>query len=115
MIKSISKNSEIRNGVPWTNDDERLFTDLSEQEQKKILKWIKANIIPSKTAGCNYSSYGIKHLLEADEKIYTTNNQFKHAMMLAGYNPVEENKLNWTFYISRRSPAFNLKKRGYLC
>ena len=33
--------SEIRNGIPWTDGDEALLTDLSKEEQKIILDWIE--------------------------------------------------------------------------
>lgn len=37
----------------------------------------------------------MKHLLEHDTGIYLTNNEFKDAMLLAGYQPVNPNSLNW--------------------
>ena len=32
--------------------------------------------------------------------IYLTNNQFKHAMLMAGYEPVDPDALNWEFNIA---------------
>lgn len=106
--------SEIRDGVPWTKEDESLLTDLPKEDQDTIIDWVKENILPAKTACDGHSSYGIKHILEHDTKIYTTNNQFKHAMLIAGFKPVDENKLNWTYRISRKSPAFDYKSRGFI-
>ncbi len=107
--------SEIREGVPWTKDDESLLTDLPQEDQEAVLNWISNNIIPKKTKCEGHTSYGIKHFCEDDTRIYTTNNQFKHAMLIAGYEPVDEHLLNWTYRISRMSPAFDYKKRGYIC
>ena len=106
--------SEIRNGVPWTSNDEGLLTDLTKEEQEIVLNWIRDNIRATKTPLKSRSSYGIKHLMTDDTKIYVTNNQFKHAMLLCGYEPVEDYKLNWCYRISRKSPAFDYKSRGYI-
>ena len=106
--------SAIRNGVPWTKDDESLLTDLPEEDQEVVLNWIKDNILPRKKPLEGRSSYGIKHILQHDTKIYTTNNQFKHAMLLCGYEPVDENKLNWNYRISKESPAFDYDSRSLI-
>ena len=107
--------SEIRGDIPWTHNDEALLTDLPKEDQEAVLDWIRNNIIPRKTKLSGHTSYGIKHICEGDTKIYTTNNQFKHAMLLAGYKPVDAHDLNWTYRISRKSPAFDYKSRGYIC
>ena len=46
--------------------------------------------------------------------MYLTNNQFKHAMLLAGFVPINANELNWEFniiltrdIIENPSPFFN--------
>ena len=106
--------SEIRNGVPWTNNDEELLTALPKEEQEIVIDWIGNNIRSRKTPLTSRSSYGIKHIMTDDTKIYVTNNQFKHAMLLSGYEPVEDYKLNWCYRISRKSPAFDYKSRGYI-
>ncbi len=106
--------SEIRNGVPWTENDEALLTDLPEEDQEEVLEWIRKNILPRKRPLEGRSSYGIKHILQHDTKIYTTNNQFKHAMLLCGYEPVDENKLNWNYRISKESPAFDYDSRSLI-
>lgn len=106
--------SEIRNGIPWTKGDEALLTELSKEEQMQVLDWIEENIIPRKTAYEGVSSYGLKHILTHDTDIYLTNNQFKHAMLLAGYEPVRPYMLNWHYCISKKSKAFDYKSRGYI-
>lgn len=104
----------IKDGKPYTNEngwiDDALLTDLTQEEQETALRWIRENIKPRKTPLRYRSSYGIKHILQSDEKLYLTNNQFKHAMMLSGYEPVDPNALNWTYRISEKSPAFSYKR-----
>ena len=41
----------------------------------------------------------MKHLLEHDTGVYLTNNEFKDAMLLAGYRPVNPDSLNWKYRI----------------
>lgn len=53
-----------------------------------------------------HTSYGMKHTLEARTNIYLTNNQFKEAMLLCGFYPVETDKLNRNFYVKKSSPIF---------
>lgn len=107
----------IKDGKPYTNEngwiDDALLTDLTQEEQETALRWIRENIKPRKTPLRYRSSYGIKHILQSDEKLYLTNNQFKHAMMLSGYEPVDPNALNWTYRISEKSPAFSYKRYEY--
>ena len=104
--------SEIRNGIPWTKGDEALLTELSKEEQTQVLDWIEENIVPRKTAYEGVSSYGLKHIFTHDTGIYLTNNQFKHAMFIAGYEPVRPYMLNWHYCISKKSKAFDYKSRG---
>lgn len=104
----------MKNGRPYTNEngweDSRLITDEPKEIQETVRRWIRENIVPRKTPTMTHSSYGMKHILEHDTGIYLTNNQFKDAMMDCGYMPVDENKLNWNYCISERSPAFTVRK-----
>ena len=87
------------NGHAWTEGDEDLFTDLREYDQTQAIAWCSQFIQPRKTENRNYTSYGLKHLLEAQTKIYMTNNQFKDLMLCLGHKPVHQRYLNWTFRI----------------
>lgn len=89
--------------------DDALLTDEDKETQKKVLKWIKQHCVRIKTINRRHSSYGLKHILERDTGIYLTNNQFKHAMLLAGHNPTNEKDLNWYFRIGSR--ALNSNRR----
>jgi hypothetical protein len=98
----------IINGKPITKNDMAQFSDLSMNEQTAVIDWIENNLIPRKTALHGRSSYGIKHLMQSAIGIYTTNNQFKGAMLQRGYEPVDPEKLNWTYHLNKKSPAFKL-------
>ena len=100
------RTSKIINGHAYTDDDTALLTDLPEEQQKIVLDWIKNNILLRKTPNYRYSSYGIKHLLQADKNIYLTNNQFKDAMLMCAFYPANQKAVYWNFYISNKSPAF---------
>ena len=100
----------IINGRPYSNEngyiDNGLITSHPQEEIDIVMNWIAENISPRKTSLYDHTSYGIKHLLERDVRIYLTNNEFKDAMLLAGYEPVNPNELNWRYCISKKSKAF---------
>lgn len=101
--------TKIVNGHPVTENmgsvDDATLSDLTLEEQNIVVDWILENIFPRKTPLDHPSSYGLKHVLERDTKIYTTNNQFKDAMLFLGFHPVNEGELNWHFCISKKSPG----------
>ena len=101
------------NGRPYSNEngyvDYDLITCHPQEEIDAIMNWISNSIAPRNTPLGGHTSYGIKHLLERDTGIYLTNNEFKDAMLQAGYEPVDPNKLNWHYRISKKSKAFALK------
>lgn len=103
------RTAKIINGRAFTEGDTALFGDLPKETQNIVLKWIRQNIIPRKTPlQYKWSSYGIKHCLQAMTNIYVTNNQFKDAMLLCGFYPVDETEVNWHYCISEKSPAFDI-------
>lgn len=89
-----------------TQNDDAHFRDLTEEEQQMALRWLRYNVIPTKTPYEGRTSYGMKHVLEDRTKIYMTNNQFKEAMLVCGFFPVDTDELNWCFCISKQSPIF---------
>ena len=100
------RTSKIINGRAYTDGDTALLTDLPVQQQQIVIGWIKGNIIKRKTPNYNYTSYSIKHWIQGIFNIYLTNNQFKDAMLLCGFCPVNEKELNWCYCISEKSHAF---------
>lgn len=106
----------IINGRPisyscnWsTKLDNKLLTDFDQAKQDLILQWVRENFIPSEKVLRDWTSYGLKHILEKDLKLYLSNNQFKDAMLMCGFEPFKADELNWKFRISRKSLVF--KKR----
>lgn len=96
----------LNNRRPYTNEngweDMELITDADKQTQEAVAEWIAVNISPRKTENKRYTSYRLKHLFEDASGIYLTNNAFKDAMLLAGYDPVNPNVLNRTYKINVR-------------
>lgn len=107
----------IKNGKPYSvengGNDIGLITDHSQEEINLVRNWIDKNIRPRKTPLLDHTSYGIKHILESDTGLYLTNNEFKDAMLLCEYKPVDPDELNWCYCISKRSLAFNHKLRNH--
>ena len=100
----------IKNGRPYSNEnghiDAKLITDRDKKDIALVCDWIDSNIVPRKTPLYDHTSYGLKHIFERDTGLYLTNNEFKDAMLMCGYEPVNPYELNWCYCISARSPAF---------
>ena len=79
----------IKNGRPYTNEngftDGALITGREDAVVTAVDGWIRKNIRAGKKVLQGHTSYGMKHLLEHDTGVYLTNNEFKDAMLLAGY------------------------------
>lgn len=109
----------IKNGKPFSNEngweDKKLLDQLDPKEQEIVLEWVRANFIPIKRANYKHSSYYLKHVMQYENGIYLTNNQFKDAMLICGFNPVDPNELNWRYRISEKSPAIQKMNRGECC
>ncbi len=112
----------IKNGRPYSNEngyvDDGLITSRSDDEIQVVKQWIADNIKVDKEILQNKTSYGLKHLLQHDTGIYLTNNEFKDAMMIAGYHPINPNNLNWEYRIAlirninnNQSPFFEWAKQ----
>ena len=112
----------IKNNRPYTNEnghiDDGLITDKPKAAVEAASGWIRKNIRPAKRILQGRTSYGLKHLLERDTGTYLTNNEFKDALFLAGYRPVNVDELNWRYRIKlirecndNPSPFFRKKLR----
>ena len=87
------------------SEDFKLLDSFTEEEQRRVLSWIKENIAPAKKEFPR-TSYGLKHFFQSAEGgFYMTNNQFKDAMNKAGYKPIDETELNWTYRITVKKEA----------
>ncbi len=93
----------LKNNRPFTNEngviDDALITTCHEMDIRLVGEWIRNNIRPAKAILSGRTSYGLKHVLHSDTGLYLTNNQFKDAMLLAGYKPVNPDELNWHYRI----------------
>lgn len=94
-------------------DSPECWKDLQPATQKILCDWISKCILPRKTPNLYHSSYGMKHRFQADTDIYVYNGQFKAAMRLCGYEPVDEREQNWCYRISEKSPAFEYPRTKY--
>ena len=94
MIKE-GRPYSIENGTP----DDALITGKPIEVTQTVGKWIKNNIEHADSILEDCTSYGLKHLLEHDTGVYLTNNEFKDAMLLAGFEPVDPDVLNWEYRI----------------
>lgn len=99
----------IKNGRPYTcengyRDDKLLVNgeyDFNTHDKlSRVGDWIKENIRPGSEENTDHTSYGLKHFLEDATGVYLTNNEFKDAMLLAGYEPINSIAVNWTWRIS---------------
>lgn len=95
-----------------TRGDIGRFTSLSPAAQEKVLKWLKANIIPQKRLNKNRTSLGIAHILQLRTHIFLSSNEIKEAMLRIGLYPAEPDALNWVFCISSRSPICQKQADG---
>lgn len=89
--------------------DTSLITDRSEETQETVFKWISENLIPGKSK-YGGSSYNLKHILQTDTNIYLTDNEFKDAMLLSGYQPIDSHEFSWHYRLSAKSPAFHRRQ-----
>lgn len=114
----------IKNNRPYTNEnghiDDGLITAQSEAVIEAVSDWIRKNIRPAKRILQGRTSYGLKHILEQDTGIYLTNNEFKDALFLAGFPPVNAGELNWRYRIEltgerndNPSPFFRWAAKNY--
>lgn len=79
---------------------------LTKQEEKILLDWI-SNFKPIKTFNLKHTSYGLKHIFERTEQgFYITNDEFKDAMLKAGFKVKDKSAVNWVFNISQKSTNF---------
>jgi len=96
----------------WQDENRRGFSHLTEEEQNELLEWIRLCIRPRKTPLLTRSSYGIKHIYQHDTSNYVTNAQFKDAMIISGYEPVDRSQLNHCYCLSKKSPSFDNRLRN---
>lgn len=99
----------IRDGHPYTEKDTELLSDLPTDEQEQLLHWIRTRLEPSTSKADlvnPYNSYGLKHIYQHESSDnYVTNNQFKDAMLICGYEPIEVHQRNWEYALKKDCSA----------
>ena len=78
---------------------------IRDREIAAVDEWIRKNVRTGKKILHGHTSYGMKHMLEHDTGIYLTNNEFKDASLLAGYQTVNPKDLNWKMCIRDRTAS----------
>jgi len=104
----------LREGRPYTNENNDIDSGLltsegrfTESQLGLIDEWIKRTFEHADEV-YPITSYGMKHWLQEKHDIYMTNNEFKDAMLLAGFEPVDPDELNWHYKVSvHREDAVN--------
>lgn len=88
----------IVNGRPQSGYDNKLLTAADSQTIRVVGSWIKQNIVPSDEIHFR-TSWGLGCLFQQETGIFLSENQFKDAMLLAGYAPVDPDETDWRFRI----------------
>lgn len=96
------------------HDTESIF-DFPDTVIEGIITWIQKAFMPIKTVNRRHTSYELKHILQNNIGLYMTENQFKMAMILAGFEPANYSDLTHTYRISQNSIAFNLNRHNPVC
>lgn len=97
-------------------DKHESFYDLPKEEQERVLEWIREGLTPIKTINSKHTSYGMKHWFQYSPLgFYLTNEQFKEAMLEAGFDMVihPDNFPNAWFNYSEKSPAVMAQTSEY--
>ena len=74
------------------------YEKLSAEYKQALGEWIGMRFEKA-TRAHNSWSYSLKHDFERDTGIYVTNGEFKGAMLVVGFTPIDNEELNWSFKI----------------
>lgn len=96
-----------QSGYELVNDMDRPADCVSLEKDTLIraVNWCKDHFISSDTVLDGYSSYQLKDYVRSGTNIYLSNGQLKAVMLFAGFVADNIEKLNWSFKISKKSPA----------
>lgn len=114
-----NKSSRIVNAKPITvhphggSIDDETLDQLPKDKIIIVRCWIDKFLFTDPYDPEIKSSYHLKHILERDTGIYLTNNQFKDAMLICGYGPIDANELNWCYCIHKDSHILNSGLNGF--
>lgn len=78
------------------------FLKLSNKKQEALVNYCLVAFVPSDYTLKSHTSYGMKHVFEGSPTgFYVSNGQFKGAMLIAGFVPVNPHELNWIYKIDK--------------
>lgn len=100
----ISNNSPALNEHDYA-DDGKITKHHSEKEVNVVCNWIRAALIPKKTPNSGCKNKMLKDMVERDTGITLTMNEFRTAMRMCGYLPVNPQKIDCYYRISKKSPV----------
>lgn len=87
---------------------------MTKQEEKILLDWI-SNFKPIKTFNLKHTSYELKHIFERTEQgFYITNDEFKDAMLKAGFKVKDKSAVNWVLIFLRNPLILNVNKKTFI-
>ena len=75
------------------------YDNLIPALKKTISEWISLRLWTGRRNDTKLSSYYLKHIMENENGIYTTNGQFKGAMQEHCYKAYDMDDINWTFKV----------------
>ena len=78
------------------------YEEVMDHHKEMVQEWIFKNLEHASKNCHGGTSYGIKHEFEKDTGVYLTNGHFKGAMLVAGFDPIDYDELNWEFKIKRK-------------
>lgn len=74
----------------------REYEKLDTESKELLLNWIATHFLPSNRK-MSASSYTIKHIFTRETELYVNNGQFKGAMLMMGFYPVDKSLMNWKY------------------
>jgi hypothetical protein len=99
-IEKMEVNEMRENPMKYPGNHPEDYEKLTPSDKATVSLWIQQHISTRKAENYRHTSYGLKHLMANQNGLYTTNGQFKGAMLAAGFEPVRPHTLNWTFRIN---------------
>jgi hypothetical protein len=87
------------------------FAKLSAEDRRLLVDWIRSRLRPSKVLS-DYTSYGLKHLMEDETGVYVTNGEFKGGMAACGYEPLDASQVNWSYHLRFTRQGMRLIEEG---
>jgi hypothetical protein len=103
---------------PRTGADVRLddvnqpssYERLKDEEKAAIQEWIARKLRPATTKGPE-NGLRLREICQYTGCFYVTNGQFKGAMLVGGYEPIDRTELNWSWcyeFVDPELPAKSL-------